>query len=388
MQYIWQLPTWDQGAAPAFRWQEEVLRPQLERVRLQQGRLLGQSESLSTENHAAHLDALVQTALRTSEIEGEKLDAASVLSSVVRHLGLEQAAFVGTPKTEALVKLLIDATSNIHQALSQNTLCQWQAALFPEAPEMQILHRPVVKGQLRGDAPMQVISGRLDNPTVHFEAPPRQGLEEELQRFTQWFNKPSADVDALLRAAIAHLWLITLHPFDDGNGRVARAVTDRALAQAESNSIRFYSLSAAIMARRREYYEQLEQAQKGDLDITPWLQWFLSALEDAIAKGLQRFERVLNKTRFWQQHAQTVLSERQIKVLNRLLDTQGEEFTQGVNASKYQALAKVSKATATRELADLVQKNCLRKLPGGGRSTRYALAIHLTANAIQTNKAQ
>ena len=395
MQYIWQLSTWQQGTAPAFRWREEALRPQLERVRLQQGRLLGQSESLSTESQAAHLDALVQTALRTSEIEGEKLDAASVRSSVVRHLGLEQAAFVGkatnfvgTPKTEALVKLLIDATSNIHQALSQNTLCQWQAALFPDTLELQTLRTPVLKGQLRSDAPMQVISGRLDNPTVHFEAPPRQGLEDELQRFTQWFNKPSADVDALLRAAIAHLWLITLHPFDDGNGRVTRAVTDRALAQAESNSIRFYSLSAAIMARRKEYYEQLEQAQKGDLDITPWLQWFLSVLEDAIASGLQRFERVLNKTRFWQQHAQTVLSERQIKVLNRLLDNQGEEFTQGVNASKYQALAKVSKATATRELADLVQKNCLSKLPGGGRSTRYAVAIPLTANAIQTNKTQ
>ncbi|MEX1664493.1 Fic family protein [Zhongshania arctica] len=385
MQYIWQLPAWQQGTAPAFRWREETLRPQLERVRLQQGRLLGQSESLSTENQAAHLDALVQTALRTSEIEGEKLDAASVRSSVVRHLGLEQAAFVGTPKTEALVKLLIDASSNIHQALSQNTLCQWQAALFPEAPELQTLYTPVLKGQLRSDAPMQVISGRMDKPTVHFEAPPRQGLEDELQRFTQWFNKPSADVDALLRAAIAHLWLITLHPFDDGNGRVTRAVTDRALAQAESNSIRYYSLSAAIMARRKEYYEQLEQAQKGDLEITPWLQWFLSVLEDAIAKGLQRFERVLNKTRFWQQHAQTVLSERQIKVLNRLLDTQGEEFIQGISASKYQAVAKVSKATATRELADLVQKNCLAKLSGGGRSTRYALAISLTANVTQIN---
>jgi len=191
---------------------------------------------------------------------------------------------------------------------------------------------------------------------------------------------------ALLRAAIAHLWLVTLHPFDDGNGRVTRAVTDRALAQAEHNSIRFYSLSAAIMARRKEYYEQLELAQKGDLDVTPWLQWFLSVLDDAITSGLQRFESVLNKTRFWQQHAQTVLGERQIKVLNRLLDNQGEEFTQGINASKYQALAKVSKATATRELADLVQKNCLTKLPGGGRSTRYALAITLPTNAAQTNK--
>jgi Fic family protein len=393
MTYIWQLSAWQQGAAPAFSWQEEALRPKLDQVRLQQGRLLGQSESLTVENQAAHLDALVQTALRTSEIEGEKLDAASVRSSVVRHLGLEQAGFVdkhavftGTSQTEALVQLLLDATSNLQQRLSVNTLCQWQEALFPDTQQLEILDTPVLKGQLRGKAPMQVISGRHDRPTVHFEAPPRQGLDDEVLRFTRWFNQPPAEIDALLRAAIAHLWLITLHPFDDGNGRVTRAVTDRALAQAEHNSIRFYSLSAAIMARRDEYYEQLERTQKGDLDITQWLEWFLSVLDDAITSGLQRFERVLNKTRFWQQHAQTVLSERKIKVLNRLLDNQGEEFIQGINARKYQSLAKVSKATATRELADLVQKNCLTKLPGGGRSTRYAIDLTLTASTSQTNK--
>ena len=387
MQYIWQLPAWQQGAAPLFEWDEEPLHLQLERVRLQQRRLLGQSQSLTVENQATHLDTLVQTALRTSEIEGEILDANSVRSSVVRHLGLEQAGFVdkqasytGTPQTEALIQLLIGATNELQQPLSLMTLLQWQAALFADTPQEVTKLTPVLRGQLRGDAPMQVVSGRLDNPVVHFEAPPRQDLESELQRFTKWFNQPPAEVDGLLRAAIAHLWLITLHPFDDGNGRVTRAVTDRALAQAEHNSIRFYSLSAAIMARRKEYYEQLEQAQKGGLDITDWLQWFLSVLDDAISSGMQRFERVINKTRFWQQHAQTVLSERQIKVLNRLLDNQGEEFTQGINASKYQALAKVSKATATRELTDLLQKNCFVKLPGGGRSTRYALAISTATN--------
>ena len=385
-QYIWQLPAWQKGAAPLFHWQQGSIRPQLERVRLQQGRLLGQSESLTVESQAAHLDALVQTALRTSEIEGEKLDAASVRSSVVRHLGLEHAGFIdksrgftGTPQTEALVQLLIDATSDLEDPLSQSKLFQWQAALFPDASSQQLMLEPVLKGQLRSNTPMQVISGRLDNPVVHFEAPPREGLDVELQRFTHWFSQPPAELDAILRAAIAHLWLITLHPFDDGNGRVARAVTDRALAQSEHNSIRFYSLSAAIMARRKEYYEQLEQAQKGSMDITHWLQWFLSVLDDAITNGFQRFERVLNKTRFWQQHAQTALTERQVKVLNRLLDNQGQEFTQGINASKYLALAKVSKATATRELADLVRKNCLTQMPGGGRSTRYTLAV-MTAN--------
>lgn len=379
--YIWQQDQWQQGDRPAFRWQADVLRPQLEALRLQQGRLLGQSETRNEEQRHAELDALVQSALRTSEIEGEKLNPASVRSSVVRQLGLESAGWAkpqkGTPQTEALVALLIQATTQTNTPISCQTLCEWQAALFPSPP---LLH-PIDIGQLRGEASMQVVSGPLGKQTVHFEAPPRQCLEAELQRFIDWFNQPPPQLDTLLRAGIAHLWLITLHPFDDGNGRVTRALTDRALAQAEQSSIRFYSLSAAIMARRNEYYDQLEQTQKGDLDITPWLSWFLSVLADALNQGLQRFQGVIQKTGFWQQHAQTVLSERQIKVLNRLLDKQGEEFNQGINASKYQALAKVSKATATRELADLVQKNCLTKLPGGGRSTRYALANHSNITA-------
>lgn len=375
-QYIWQREGWRRGRVPAFTWEEQQLAPQLLRLRLQQGRLLGRAESVTEDQRVAQLDALVQSALRTSEIEGEKLDAASVRSSVVRHLGLDRAGFIdpvglqrGTPQIEALVELLIEATIQYHEPISQTTLCRWQAALFPEPPPFQTLHI----GQLRGEAPMQVISGRLDRPTVHFEAPPRKGLEDELQRFIDWFNNPPAQLDGLVRAGIAHLWLITLHPFDDGNGRVTRAVTDRALAQAEHNSIRFYSLSAAIMARRKEYYERLEQSQKGDLDITRWLQWFLAVLDDAIEQGLQRFQHVWNKTRFWRQHAQDGLSDRQVKVLNRLLDNHGVEFLEGINASKYMRIAKVSKATATRELADLVSKRCLIKLPGGGRSTRYGL---------------
>lgn len=380
-QYIWQHPQWRQGSAPAFTWQEETLRRLLEKCQQQQSQLLLEASSLSEQDQASQIDTLVQTALRTSEIEGETLDIGSVRSSVVRHLGLEQAGFLqgkdsSTPQTEALVTLLLEATGHYQQDLTTATLCQWQAALFPEPP----LYKSILVGELRGAAPMQVISGRMDNPTIHFEAPPREGLEFQLESFLHWFNRPPKNLlknsNPLLRAGISHLWLITLHPFDDGNGRVARAVTDRALAQAENNGIRYYSLSAAIMARRNEYYEQLEKAQKGDLDITEWLEWFLSVLSDAIKQGQHRFQRVVNKARFWQQHAQTPLTERQIKVLNRLLDTDGEEFTQGINASKYQALAKVSKATATRELADLLDKGCIVKLPGGGRSTRYAVAIN------------
>lgn len=268
--------------------------------------------------------------------------------------------------------MLIDATQNLGADITQLRLCQWQAALFPE--ESGIVNQIKV-GELRGDDPMQVVSGRIDKPVVHFEAPPRERLESELETFIQWFNHPPKSLDRLLRAGIAHLWLITLHPFDDGNGRVTRAMTDRALAQAEQESIRFYSLSASIMAHRKEYYQLLEQSQKGELDITPWLLWFLDTLEDALKHGQSRFNRVIQKTCFWQTHGQTVLSARQIKVLNRLLDNLGDEFTQGINASKYKSLADVSKPTATRDLTELVTKGCLQQLPGGGRSTRYQINL-------------
>lgn len=370
--YIWQQPNW-----PNFTWDIEVLKPGLEAVRLQQGRLLGQSDGFTQElDQQAEMDALIQNAIRTSEIEGENLNVSSVRSSVARHLGLPQAGLHdSTPQTDALVGMLLKATHKLETPLSQEELCDWQAALFPEGPG---LISPVKVGELRGDAPMQVVSGRIDRPTVHFEAPPGGQLEYELEQFLHWFNQPPKSLDGLLRAGVAHLWLVTLHPFEDGNGRVARAVTDRALAQAEQQSIRFYSLSAAIMERRKEYYAELEQAQKGDMDITAWLCWFLSVLEDALTQGQLRFLRVMKKTRYWQQHSQTPLTERQIKVLNRLLDSgaaqQGaEEFERGISSSQYKSIANVSKATATRELSDLLQKGCIEKLPGGGRSTRYAI---------------
>lgn len=315
---------------------------------------------------------LVQNAIRTSEIEGEFLDAGSVRSSVARQLVLERAGISGktTPESDSLVELLLQATHQPEEPISQQKLCLWQAMLFPEGLG------PLLKirvGELRGDQPMQVVSGRMDRPKIHFEAPPRDGLEAELDSFIQWFNNPPENLDALLRVGISHLWLITLHPFDDGNGRVTRAVTDRALAQAEQRSVRFCSLSAAIMAHRSDYYDHLEQAQQGNLNITTWLAWFLDILEEALQQALARIDRVLEKTQFWQRHATTVLNERQIKVLNRLLDKASDEFEYGINARKYQSLAKVSKATATRDLAELLEKSCLKRLPGGGRSTRYTV---------------
>ncbi|RBP33480.1 Fic family protein [Marinobacter pelagius] len=368
--YIWERPDW-----PHFEWEETTLRPKLDAVRLLQGRLVGRTEAAS--DHAdldVEMDALIQNAIRTSEIEGEFLDAGSVRSSVARQLGLEQAGVSGrtTPESESLVAILLEATHEPDQPITLNQLCQWQSMLFPEGPGPFLKIRV---GELRGDQPMQVVSGRLDRPKVHFEAPPRIGLEAALDTFIEWFNDPPSDLDAVLRAGIAHLWLITLHPFDDGNGRITRAVTDRALAQAERKSVRFYALSAAIMARRNSYYDILERTQSSDLDITRWLSWFLDTLEEALQQALLRVDRVLVKARFWQHHSTTVLNERQIKVLNRLLDTAGEEFEQGINARKYQSLTKTSKATATRDLADLLDKGCLDRLPGGGRSTRYTLPL-------------
>ncbi|WP_271910230.1 Fic family protein [Vreelandella alkaliphila] len=368
--YIWEQRNW-----PRFEWDEPALRPTLDAVRLLQGRVVGKTEAAPGQADLdVEMDALIQNAIRTSEIEGERLDVGSVRSSVARQLGLEQAGVSArtTPESEALVELLLQSTHQLDEPLSREQLCLWQSMLFVQGPGVL---GNVRVGELRGDHPMQVVSGRLDRPTIHFEVPPRGQLEAELDDFMTWFNQPPQGLDGLVRAGITHLWLITLHPFDDGNGRVTRAVTDRVLAQAERQSVRFYSLSAAIMARRNAYYGHLESAQKGSLDITPWLLWFLDTLKEALEQALLRIDRVLMKATFWQRHATTVLNERQIKVLNRLLDTAGEEFEQGINARKYQALAKVSKATATRDLAELLEKGCLSKLPGGGRSTRYTVLL-------------
>jgi hypothetical protein len=243
---------------------------------------------------------------------------------------------------------------------------------------------------------MQVVSGRIDRPRVHFEAPPRKGLENRIAEFLAWFNasRREAALDPLLRAAIAHFWFVTLHPFDDGNGRIARALTDLALAQGEQQSIRFYAMSVAILADRKGYYRQLESAQKmasakQPVDITPWLQWFLATLQEAIVGALAQIDRVLGKSRFWLLHREQSLGPEQRKVLNRLLDGDQPErggFAQGISAAQYQAVTQVSKATATRHLADLVAKGCLIRMPGGGRNTRYR--IHWPAAGEPRNPGQ
>lgn len=316
------------------------------------------------------LDAMLQNIVTSSAIEGEQLNVGSVRSSLARRLGLNEEGRT-TSRSEGLAELLLDATRAHQKPLDEQRLFTWHRWLFPS--DDQLLARPLHIGALRGEEPMQVVSGRIDHPTVHFEAPPRSGLEKQLADFLSWFesSRSDASLDPFLRAGIAHFWFVTLHPFDDGNGRLTRAITDLALAQGEQQAIRFYAMSASILDDRAGYYRILEASQKGTLDITAWLQWFLGTLLKSLKQALARIDRVLVKARFWQKHRGQPLSTEQIKVLNRLLDGGERGFEDGISAAQYQTVTKVSKATATRHLSDLLEKGCLVRLPGGGRSTRY-----------------
>lgn len=367
--WIWQQPDW-----PHFSWQAEALAPLLRACGQAQGRLLGMLGAVGVDTEVqSSLDAMLQNILTSSAIEGEQLNAGSVRSSLARRLGLKEEGRT-TSRSEGLAQLVFDATSGHREALDEQRLFTWHRWLFPG--DDQLLARPLHVGALRGEEPMQVVSGRIDQPTVHFEAPPRAGLEAQLADFLAWFegSRRDASVDPFLRAGIAHFWFVTLHPFDDGNGRLTRAITDLALAQGEQQAIRFYAMSASILDDRAGYYRILELSQKGGLDITAWLQWFLETLLKSLQQALARIDRVLAKARFWQAHRSQALSAEQIKVLNRLLDGGERGFEDGISAAQYQAVAKVSKATATRHLSDLLEKGFIERLPGGGRSTRYRIA--------------
>jgi len=282
---------------------------------------------------------------------------------------MEEQQYPTTEQTNGLANMMVDAITQLDQPLSLERILCWHQWLFPTE---FTLFNPVQGGVLRGGSPMQVVSGRIDKPTVHFEAPPKQILEGELQNFIEWFNDSRTDVelDPLLRAAITHLWFVTLHPLDDGNGRITRLLTDLALAQGEKLSIRFYAMSVSILARKKSYYEILETTQKGGMDITPWLLWFLTTLNDTLLSAMQSIEQTVAKTTFWRKVDQTKLSVEQVRALNRLLDG---DFELGINSSQYQNIAKVSRATATRHLAYLVELGCLSKTDAGGRSTRYLI---------------
>lgn len=372
IKWIWQQADW-----PNLVWDNAALAPLLREVTQLQGRLLGQAGAFN-EAHStkANIDALLQNIVQSSAIEGEVLNVESVRSSLAKRLGLEEAGLTAeTAKTAGLAELLLDATQNYTEPLTLTRLYRWHGYLFAEEDDRAFQLESIKVGQLRGNEPMQVVSGLLHKRTVHFEAPPRDGLDQQVEVFLTWLAESANDarLDPILRAAKAHFWFVTLHPFDDGNGRLARAISDYALAQAEHQSIRFYAMAASIMEKRKSYYDVLEMSQKGGLDITAWMVWFLETLKHSINAAQGRIDVVLQKARFWQTHAQAGLNESQIKVLNRLLDAGEDGFEGKLNASKYKSIAGVSKATATRHLQELLDKQCIRKCEGGGRSTRYEI---------------
>lgn len=363
-QWLWQHPKW-----PEFEWQSSRLQPLLRRAYDHLGQLKGRMPSVAGHKDFT-LDALLANIVASSAIEGEKVDVYGVRASLAKQLGIDDQNPVSvSQQSEGLASLMRDAVASWQQPLSRETLLQWHLWLFQGS---ESLMQKVQPGELRGSATMQIVSGPLHRPKVHFEAPPKSALDEELNRFVHWFNESAtADLDPILRAGITHLWFVTIHPFEDGNGRITRALTDRALAQADQNSIRLFAMSEAILANRNAYYDVLEHTQKQGIDITGWLVWFVETLTLSVEGALAKIDRTLFKTKFWAKHADKALLEPQRKVLNRLLDG---DFEHGVSATQYLRVAKVSKATATRHLSDMVKQGILEKLPGGGRSTRYRVA--------------
>ena len=366
--WIWENADW-----PSFDWNAAAIGEPLAGARLAQGKILGAVRLLDPRlSREALATILVEEGLTTSAIEGERLDPDAVRSSVARQLGLPTAGLPVPPRAvDGLVEILLDATRGHGSPLSKERLCGWQASLFPAG--YSGLHK-IRAGELRGAEPTQVVSVGLDGERVRFVAPPRIGLESEVDQFLDWFNAPAAELDGLVRAGLAHLWFVTLHPFEDGNGRLARAITDMALAQDERQPARFFSLSAQILRVRESYYAILEETQRGGLDVNDWLVWFLKQVESAAKAADQTIADTLAKARFWLRHQATVLNARQRKVLNRLLDVGAGGFEGGIKTRKYASLAKTSRTTAYRELADLVAKGCIKPTGKRGRSSSYEIA--------------
>lgn len=363
--FIYQLKDW-----PAFEWEQERLTPLLADLRFRQGRLIGRMEALGFAlKEEANLQILTLDVLKSSEIEGEILNSDEVRSSIARRMGMDIAGLVPSDRNvEGVVEMMLDATQQKEKTLTQKRLFAWHASLFPTGRSGM---HTIVTGAWRNNAkddPMQVISGAMGKEKVHFQAPDSDRLEMEMKRFCEWFNKNN-DTDPVLKAAIAHLWFVTIHPFDDGNGRIARAVTDLLLARADNSHQRFYSMSAQIRKERSAYYNILERTQQNTLDITHWLEWFLQCLQRALATSSETLEAVLFKAAFWERHKETIFNNRQLAMVNKLLDG----IDGKLSSSKWAKMAKCSSDTAIRDINDLVEKAVLVKDGAGGRSTGYNL---------------
>ncbi|HNN45836.1 MAG TPA: Fic family protein [Azospira sp.] len=362
--YIWQANEW-----PRWQFDLAALAGPMAEVSRAQGLLIGRLADVGMAlRDQASLTTLTEEVLKTSEIEGERLNAESVRSSIARRLGVDIGALAPVDQNaEGVVEMVLDATLNCEGPLTPERLFGWHGALFPTG--YAGLARIRV-GAWRDDAggPMQVVSGSVGRRRVHFEAPPADRLAAEAARFFDWINTPDA-TPPLIKAALGHLWFVTLHPFDDGNGRIARAIGDMLLARADGSPQRFYSLSAQIQRERKAYYDILETTQKGGMDVTDWLMWFLESLHRAVDQAQHTLDAVLTKARFWHCWASLPLNERQVKLLNRLLDG----FDGKLTSSKWASIAKCSPDTALRDINDLLAQGVMRKTEGGGRSTGYAL---------------
>ncbi|MET3880742.1 Fic family protein [Chitinophaga sp. OAE865] len=363
--YIHQQPGW-----PEFIWDAGKLSDQLAEVRFRQGKILGYMESLGFDLQTeASLQTLTLDVLKSSEIEGEILDTDQVRSSIARRLGIDIASPVYADReVEGIVEMMMDATQRYESTLNDERLFSWHAALFPTGRSGM---RKIITGAWRNNpdtAPMQVVSGPYGKEKVHYEAPAAGKLSGEMNIFLEWFNH-NVDYDPIIKAAIAHLWFVTIHPFDDGNGRIARAIADMQLARSDNNNQRFYSMSAQIRKDRNAYYAILEKTQKGNLDITGWIEWFLACLYRAMMNTDDILVNVLKKARFWEKHKDTSFNERQRNILIKLLDG----FTGKLTSSKWAKITKCSSDTAVRDINDLVQKGVLKKEDAGGRSTSYVL---------------
>ena len=362
--YIWQAQDW-----PGWRFDLAVLAAPMAEVSRAQGRLVGRLADVGlTLRDQASLAVLTEDVVKTSEIEGEALNVSSVRASIARRLGVDIGALAPVDRhVEGVVEMVLDATANCHAPVTRDRLFGWHAALFPTGYSGL---SKINVGAWRDDAngPMQVVSGPVGRQRLHFEAPPARGLDAETALFLDWIDADS-NVPPLIKAGLGHLWLVTLHPFDDGNGRIARAVGDLLLARGEGCPQRFYSLSAQIQRERTAYYEILERTQKGSMDVTNWLLWFFDMLQSAVEEAHLGLDSVLVKARFWRQWAEAPMNERQVKLLNKLLDG----FEGKLTTSKWAAIAKCSTDTALRDITDLVVRGVLRKMDAGGRSTGYEL---------------
>lgn len=362
--YIWQYPEW-----PSFTCDNSTLISLLSEVRNREGKIQGMMGGLGFDlQNMAALDVMTEDVLRSNEIEGVILNSDKVRSSIARHLGIDTAGLpLPDHYTDGVVQVMMDAVKECGKPLSHERLFDWHAALFPTGRSG--IYRITVGAYRAGNEPMQIVSGAMGKEKVHYEAPPSDSVPDMMTDFLTWINSDNTGIDPVLKAAVAHLWFVAIHPFDDGNGRLTRTITDMLLARADGFPLRFYSMSAEILRKKKSYYEILEHTTTGATDITEWLEWFLDTMKSAIIRAENIVERVVRKSSFWQRHREVPMNERQVKVVNKLWDG----FTGKLTSSKWAKMTRTSQATALRDITDLIEKGVLIPASDGGRSSNYLL---------------